>query len=130
MQHIVIHKSQFANDANKLMKLNDVVDNPNATLSVGYLTGATGCERDDALYILLLLYELYLVDAFLLVYHQNMTENAFLRTKLDVGFPRLPLTILTDDNEEVIVDSIDQLFFKYEFNLLKIVQFITEADDV
>ena len=94
-----------------------------ADLMPHQLAVATGCSLDAAMEVLMLLYHLNAVDAFLLVYHDDHPTVPALAIKLSEGLPVLPFTC--DVCEGVITDR-SHLLYDFLFKFREPVQFVSE----
>jgi len=77
---------------------------------------ATNCPFNDALAILILLWEKYLADAYILVYYRQEAEQPIQRRPLTDGFPKLPLVFEVESGEQTIYNP-DEIFYRFEFDL-------------
>lgn len=114
LQKIKLTQSEhFKNRAN-IDKLNRLVE-IHTTLSPTLLMDVTNCTFDDALYVLMVLYELYIVDGFILVYYMKDQGSAIQRRSFSSGFPQLPLRYAYE-GRTIIIKRENLLFFKFEFD--------------
>ena len=117
-QTVQISELVFFHDEKRLSSLNELIS-INNVLNPGMISGYTNCHFDDALYILVLLFDLGIADAFTLVYdRRNMEDGAIGRRSLKHGFPRLPFKYRYLDQEFIITDPKDMLFvFEFEITV-------------
>ena len=110
-KQLALHRLPSFRNTSQVQKLNDVFAIQN-TLMPHQVAVATGCSLDDALTILLLLYDRYLAESFLLVYHVSHPEQPILTRKLSEGPPSVPVQC---DLCERVIENDDELAYDYLF---------------
>lgn len=121
MKAISLEHFPYFNDDRPLQQLNRLVE-IKADLMPHQVAVATGCSLDEAMGILLLLFNSSLVEALLLVYHNDHLDAPpiLARNILD-GPPLLPFTCDICQNE---IKHRDELSYDFLFKKASNIQFI------
>jgi len=124
-----IRKIPCFSDRNRIAVLNRlVVTNPD--LMPHQVAAATGCTLEDAMQVLMLLYDLHLVEAFTLVYHSvhpDAPPAQALRMDISDGLPSFPIQCPLCEEK---IDSPSEVTYGFLFVLNEDVQFVTETDEL
>jgi hypothetical protein len=125
MRILDIHKLSCFNDPERVKNLNRlIVTNPD--LMPHQVAIATGCSIEQAMQVLMLLYDQYLANAFTLIYHKSHPEAPpALALQVDIaeGIPHFPIRCPICD--EVIASSSD-VTYGFLFVLKEKVRFIIQ----
>lgn len=100
--------------------LNDLVS-VNKQLMPHVVAIATGCRLEEAMALLIYLYDKSIVDGFILAYHSKHQDFYFLKHPLKEGLPRVG-EVFCQVCEEYIEDE-SELLYDFEFVLNKDVDF-------
>lgn len=106
-------------DTPKVALLNRLV-RVNKSLMPHTIAGATGCRISEAMALLLLLYAQYAVDGFILIYHKAHLEFYVEKRPIEEGLPPRDNYFCPICEETA---KADDLFYSFEFDLVKDVQF-------
>ena len=124
-----IHKLTFLSDRDKIKVLNRLVAT-NPDLMPHLVAAATGCLLEEAMQVLMLLYDLHLADAFTLVYHSAHPDTPpaqALRIDISDGLPSFPIQCSLC--EEEIANS-SEVTYGFLFVLNEDIQFVTETNEL
>ena len=117
--NIRLHRNfTFFQDVINLERLNAVLKIHNK-LSPNLIIGGTGCSFQEALQILILLFEMRLADGFILVYLKDIPDAFIGRNPLEHGFPKFPYSYNYGDD---VIGSPDEVLYEFEFQ--------TNIDDI
>ncbi len=124
---VVLNKSVFSKDEKRLKSLNEI-SSIHTTLSPGLLMSSTGCDLENAFYILLLLFEEHLAEGYFLIYPHTDPDYAIQRRHFSTGLPATPFSYQDDDGEKV-VNAPDEFFYSFEFDLVQEnIEFVTNTN--
>jgi len=122
-----IRKLSCFSDRNRIAALNTLVGT-NPDLMPHQVAAATGCLLEEAMQLLMLLYNLHLVEAFTLVYHRahpDAPPAQALRMDISDGLPSFPIQCPLCEEQ---IDSPSEVTYGFLFVLNEDVQFVAETD--
>jgi hypothetical protein len=90
------------------------------------VAAATGCELEEAMEVLMLLYDQYLAEALLLVYHNEHLDAPATAVSISEGLPSLPF--ICSVCEKGISDP-KELSYDFLFRLNGKILFVVENDE-
>jgi len=124
MKQINLYNLTYFNNQAHLNKLNRLIQ-IREKLMIHDIAIATGCEFQDAAIILFYLYNYYVAEMFLIVYHNKHLDPPVpsLVRKFLEGFPQFPFTCSVCEEEVV---SSAQVTYEFMASLKETVEFISE----
>jgi len=123
-----LHNLHCFSEHDKLVTLNRLaVTNPD--LMPHQVAVATGCDLNEAMQVLMLLYDMHLAEAYTLVYHTTHSDGPpaeVLRAEISAGLPSFPLRCPLCQEE---INSSDEVTYGFLFVLSQGIQFVAETEE-
>lgn len=94
-------------------------------ISPHLLVSGTGCNYQEALQILILLYESRLADGYFLIYLKKSPDTYIGRRSFDEGFPKFPYSY---EYNERTVESADEVLYQLEFKIVDSIEFVSHHE--
>lgn len=116
-------KLDYFHEDENLAKLNEFVSR-HTRLMPHELVGATGCDYDEALAVLLILFYSNVAELFLQIYHNDHSNLLIDSRKISDGFPILPYRCSACDKE---ISNPDELSYDFAFKVTTQVEFVTQS---
>jgi len=114
-------------ESDRLRELNRLVA-IHTDLMPHQVAAATGCELKEAMEVLVLLYHLYLADAFTLVYHNEHPNTPAIALEVSKGVPpALPVICPLCEKE---INDPNELSYGFLVKLNENVEFVVQPDDL
>jgi uncharacterized protein YebE (UPF0316 family) len=104
-----------------ISRLNRFID-INESLMPHSIAIATGCKLEEALTLLFTLYDKYLVEGYLLLYHKAHLDFPFEIRNLSEGIPQKSISCSICETTDI---PREEIFYDFEFKLRDQVIFIT-----
>ena len=122
METVSLRHFPYFNNDKPLQELNHLVDVHGNNLEAHQVAAATGCRLDEAMGILLLLFNSSLAEAFLLVYHNDHADGPpILARRILDGLPPLPFTCDICQGE---IENREELSYDFLFKMADSIRFV------